>query len=95
MQWTAKAILNTLSQHRRELQQVGVRRIGLFGSYIRGDESESSDMDFLVTFDRNTFDAYDNTRVDAVVRNLQIIGEAVKTFLLKQRPNIHLYPGKR
>jgi predicted nucleotidyltransferase len=61
MEWTAQSILKTLSQHRHELQQVGVRKIGLFGSYSRGDQSEQSDMDFLVTFDRNTFDSYMDT----------------------------------
>ncbi len=38
----------------------GVLRIGLFGSYIHGEESLTSDIDILVTFqeDRETFDNY-------------------------------------
>ncbi len=33
-------------------EKYGVARIGIFGSYSRGDQSESSDIDVLVEFDR-------------------------------------------
>jgi hypothetical protein len=32
--------------------QYGVKRIGLFGSYARGQSTEGSDIDILVEFDR-------------------------------------------
>jgi hypothetical protein len=35
-----------------------VRSLGLFGSAARGQSAPASDLDFLVEFDRNTFDAY-------------------------------------
>jgi len=38
--------------------QFGVRRIGLFGSFVRGDATESSDADVLVDFDIKSFDNY-------------------------------------
>jgi len=34
-------------------------RIGIFGSYARGDQNTSSDIDFLVEFDENTQDLYE------------------------------------
>lgn len=33
-------------------EEYGVARIGIFGSYSREDQSESSDIDVLVEFDR-------------------------------------------
>ena len=34
-------------------------RIGLFGSYARGDQNVNSDIDLLVEFEDNTQDLYD------------------------------------
>lgn len=41
-------------------EQYGVNRIALFGSYIREEQKESSDIDLLVEFDEQatTFDNY-------------------------------------
>jgi len=38
----------------------GVKKIGIFGSFARGDSGEQSDVDVLVEFepDRNTFDNF-------------------------------------
>lgn len=36
----------------------GVRRIGIFGSCLRGDDAPGSDVDVLVEFDHKTFDNY-------------------------------------
>jgi predicted nucleotidyltransferase len=33
-------------------QQFGVRALGVFGSYVRGDQRVGSDLDVLVEFDR-------------------------------------------
>jgi len=53
-----KEILNKLEEHRETIRGFGVRRLGIFGSYARGEQSEASDMDFLVEFERATFDNY-------------------------------------
>jgi len=45
---TAEEILETLTHHQDALQELGVERIGLFGSYRRGEADESSDIDLLV-----------------------------------------------
>ena len=43
-----------LSQHKKELKnKFGVKEIGIFGSYIRGEEKEGSDLDILVEFENN------------------------------------------
>ena len=55
---TREEILKRLEDHRDTIRGFGVRRLGIFGSYARGEQSEGSDMDFLVEFERATFDNY-------------------------------------
>ena len=46
---TKNFILNFLSQHKDEfLKKYGVTKIGLFGSYVRGDFKEDSDIDIAI-----------------------------------------------
>lgn len=54
-----ESIMSELRKRRKELaSRFGVKRIGLFGSYVRGEAVEASDIDFLVEFDTPTFDHY-------------------------------------
>jgi predicted nucleotidyltransferase len=55
---TRDEILKELQKNRQAIQGFGVRRIGIFGSYARGEQRGASDMDFLVEFDNATFDNY-------------------------------------
>lgn len=55
---TPDAILGMLARHRHDLRALGVRTLGLFGSFRRGDAHAESDMDFLVTLDRPTLRSY-------------------------------------
>lgn len=55
---TAKNILSILKGHTDILKKYKVRRIGLFGSYVRGEEKRHSDIDFLVEFEEATFDNF-------------------------------------
>ena len=52
---TKEAIFRELRDNRVLLDRYGVRKIGLFGSYAAGRQSEISDIDFFVEFDRQTF----------------------------------------
>ena len=54
----AEQILELVRTNRADLRRLGVRRLGLFGSAARGEATEASDLDFLVEFERKTFDAY-------------------------------------
>ena len=40
------------------MRKLGVRRIGLFGSFALGSAGPESDLDFVVDFQPRTFDAY-------------------------------------
>ncbi len=51
-------IKQTLLDNRETLQKYGVKRIGLFGSYVRGTATAASDIDFLVELERLTFRDY-------------------------------------
>jgi predicted nucleotidyltransferase len=47
-----KTIRQSLREHLPELRaRYGVRSLGLFGSYVRGEQEASSDLDILVEYD--------------------------------------------
>ncbi|MEX2649262.1 MAG: nucleotidyltransferase family protein [Alphaproteobacteria bacterium] len=46
-----QSIIDVLRQREAELHALGVRRLGLFGSYARGDADEHSDIDLLSALD--------------------------------------------
>lgn len=43
-------ILEELKMRRKELEGFGVRRLGLFGSFVRQEQGPESDIDILVEF---------------------------------------------
>ena len=51
-------IKQTLVENRETLRKYGVKRIGLFGSYVQGTANASSDIDLLVELERLTFRDY-------------------------------------
>lgn len=51
-------VLRRLEAHRPAIKAYGVRSLGLFGSYVHGEQKEGSDLDFVVEFERKSFDAY-------------------------------------
>ena len=55
---TKEDILKTLTALKPELAQYNVKELALFGSFIRGDQLPSSDIDILVDFsdDASLFD---------------------------------------
>ncbi len=57
---TESGILSLIEESREQIRAFGVRRLGLFGSFARGQAREDSDVDLLVEFerDRKTSDAF-------------------------------------
>ena len=55
---TQTDVFRRLQEHQQAIRKFGVRRLGLFGSTVRGDTRPGSDLDFLVELERNSFDAY-------------------------------------
>ncbi len=86
---TAEEILKLIQQNRERIKRYGVKRIGLFGSYLRGEQKESSDIDILVEFEKGkkTFDNYMELKFfleDLFKRKVDlVIAESVKPELRK------------
>lgn len=79
---TKEQIVKTITSNKPELQRFGIKNIGLFGSYVRDEQTKSSDIDILIDFDsdKETYDnymaVYDiierlflNERVEIVTKN--------------------------
>jgi len=55
---TRDEVLQLLARNRARIRSFGVRSLALFGSAVRNEATEVSDLDILVEFDRKTFDNY-------------------------------------
>ena len=52
---TIDQIKKTLTDYKEELKQnYQVKEIGIFGSYVRGEQKKKSDIDILVEFDESS-----------------------------------------
>jgi len=60
MRLTKQEILQKLEENGTQIKEFHVKRIGLFGSYIRNEQQRTSDVDILVEFEdgMKTFDRY-------------------------------------
>lgn len=57
---TKNKVLNTIKGHAEEIGFYGVKRVGIFGSFVKANQTPKSDIDVLVEFVRGTktFDNY-------------------------------------
>lgn len=57
---TKTSILSALQSHQSQIKAFGVKRLGLFGSFVREEQNAESDVDLLVEFEpeRKTFDNF-------------------------------------
>ncbi len=58
MNGKSQPIFDLLEKNRDTIRSFGVRRLGLFGSFARGEACATSDLDFIVEFEHKSFDAY-------------------------------------
>ena len=60
---TEKDIVSSIRESRSALRSLGVKSIGLFGSFVRDHGSPRSDVDMLVEFDsvKRTYDNFIDT----------------------------------
>ena len=56
---TKKTILQRLKKNAPEISKLGVLQIGLFGSYVREEQTNKSDIDIFIEFDTQK-ESYDN-----------------------------------
>ena len=57
---TKSSVLSLIGERRDRFRALGVIRIGLFGSFVREEQSQESDLDLLVEFEqgKKTFDSF-------------------------------------
>jgi uncharacterized protein len=57
---TKQDIFSMIQANQSRLKELGVAKLGLFGSYVRGEQRPESDIDLLVQFvpGKKTFDAF-------------------------------------
>jgi predicted nucleotidyltransferase len=48
---TKEQIVELLEKNRKQIQAFGVSKLGLFGSYAKGEQTTDSDIDFYVEFE--------------------------------------------
>ncbi len=53
---TKKDIFQTIKENKEIIKSFGVKEIGLFGSYVRNQQTKESDIDILVDYDYNKID---------------------------------------
>jgi len=84
-----------LREHEPEIKKrFGVRDIGIFGSFVRGEERPDSDVDVLVTFRKGeeTFDNYMDCKFyleDLFMRKVDLvmkgaIKKRIRPYILKE-----------
>jgi len=88
---TRKEIEETLKKHKPSLRErFKVKEMGVFGSYVRGEQREDSDIDVLVEFE----EPIGLLEFTALERNLsEIMGEQVDLVMktaLKPRIGKHI-----
>lgn len=55
---TTTEVLGVLAANMPAIRALGVTKLALFGSAARNDATDVSDLDFLVEFQKKSFDAY-------------------------------------
>ena len=57
---TKKDILSIIERHQDKIQSFGVKKLGLFGSFVRDEQNIGSDIDLLVEFEagQKSFDNF-------------------------------------
>ena len=73
---TRARILRILRDQEETLKKYSVKRIGLFGSYARGKQKSGSDIDFLVEFEKPTYDNF----YDLIVYLEKLFGRKVQVL---------------
>lgn len=92
---TKSKILQILEEKKEILAQFGVKRIGLFGSYLNNSQKIESDIDILIDFysDQETYDnllsiydllekTFKNKKIDIVTKNG--LSKYIGSYILKE-----------
>jgi len=53
-----KEILKKIKENRELIKSKGVKKIGIFGSFVKSNQNKKSDVDILIEFDKPTLEKY-------------------------------------
>ena len=87
MDLTKEGIISSIQSSQARLLNFGVKSIGLFGSFVRGEAGVESDVDILVEFDaaKKTFDNFIDTCFlleDLLGRRVELVtGESISPYI--------------
>lgn len=92
---TKQDIFQTIIDNKETIKSFGVTEIGLFGSYARNEQTETSDIDFLVDYKKGEMDffkfidfceiienLFSDLKVDVVTKNG--LSEFIGPYILKE-----------
>lgn len=46
-------VLEVINANKDDINKLGIAKVGLFGSFSRGDQNQGSDIDLLIEFEKN------------------------------------------
>ncbi len=81
-------ILSALEQNRDVIRELGVKELGLFGSFARDEQTDESDIDFLVEIEKKTFRSYMavlNFLEDLVGRKVDLVMKGTIKPIIRNR----------
>ncbi len=82
----SKKILNKIEEKKNELRKYTVKRIGLFGSFAKNKQHKKSDIDIIVSLDKETFDNY----MDVLFLLEKMLGRKIDLIIEKDlHPALH------
>lgn len=91
---TLDEIKGTLAQHKQELSEnYKIKEIGVFGSYVRGEQRKQSDVDILVEFETSAnLSLLDFIRLENYLSDLLGVKvDLVEKHTLKPRIGKHVF----
>ena len=87
---TKQEIFERIQENKTQIRALGVKKIGLFGSFLRSQQTASSDVDLLVEFDEGgkSFDHFMQPGFPGICLNLIRLGrrESMSQANLRQLP---------
>ena len=96
---TKQDIFQTIIYNKEAIKNCGVTEIGLFGSYVRDEQTDKSDIDFLVDYEKGQMDFFkfikDNVRTDPKYLAKYIKSDKTMLFLALFDKTVPFQAGRR
>ena len=93
---TKKEIKEIIREHKEILKKYKVKSIALFGSYVRNEQKQDSDIDLLVEFDEDTYHNFINLifsleellREEVTVVSKEDLSPYIQPYILREAEKI-------